>query len=69
LLGWANQVFVMERRLVKALERRFGTLPVENMLVNLDVPDDFQFMQPELVDILLKRLRSYLGEPDSPRAQ
>ena len=63
LLTWANSVFIMERRLVTLLRRRFEPLLTDKELVCLDVPDDFQFRQSELVVILVERLTPYLGQP------
>jgi predicted protein tyrosine phosphatase len=63
LLAWADVVFVMERRLRRLLRRRFSEALEGKQLVCLDVPDDFQFQQPELVAILIERLAPYLGHP------
>jgi predicted protein tyrosine phosphatase len=63
LLSWADVIFVMERRLRGLLRRRFGALLEGKELVCLEVPDDFQFMQPELLAALAERLTPYLGQP------
>jgi predicted protein tyrosine phosphatase len=65
LLAWADVIFVMERRLRGLLRRRFATLLEGKELVCLEVPDDFQFMQPELLAVLAERLTPYLGQPVS----
>ena len=31
----------------------------------LDIPDDYQFMDPELVDLLQERIESYLNEHEA----
>ncbi len=61
LLAWADLVFVMERRLVKMLRRRFRATMLEKELICLAIPDDYQFMQPELQTVLRERLAPYLG--------
>jgi predicted protein tyrosine phosphatase len=63
LLAWADVVFVMERRLRRLLRRRFAAALAGKELVCLDVPDDFQFQQPELVAVLTERLAPHLGLP------
>jgi predicted protein tyrosine phosphatase len=63
LLAWADVVFVMERRLIRLLKRAFGLAISEKEVVCLAVPDNYQFMQPELQAILIERLVPYLGEP------
>jgi predicted protein tyrosine phosphatase len=63
LLGWADVIFVMERRLRKMLRRRFPDAIAAKDVVCLDVPDDYQFMQPELLAVLRQRLEPHLGPP------
>jgi predicted protein tyrosine phosphatase len=53
----ANVIAVMERRQLARLKRAFGPLLRGKRLVCLDIPDDFQFGQPELVELLTERLR------------
>src|SRR5262245_53809856 len=61
LLEWADVVFVMERRLEKMLRRRFPGAACE--VICLDIPDDYQWMQPELLEVLTERLLLHLGPP------
>jgi predicted protein tyrosine phosphatase len=63
LLAWADVVFVMERQLGRLLRRRFATALQGKERVCLEVPDDFQFLQPELVTVLAEQLVPYLGQP------
>lgn len=65
LLAWADVVFVMERRLRGLLRRRFRAVLAGKELVCLDIPDDYQFQQPELMVILAERLSPHLGPPVS----
>jgi hypothetical protein len=68
LLTWADIVFVIERRLLRLLRRRFATAMTDKPLVCLDVPDDFQWGQSELVAILTERLAPHLGPPANAEA-
>jgi predicted protein tyrosine phosphatase len=61
LLAWADTIFVMQRRLVKMLRQRFDAVLLGKEVVCLRVPDDYQFLQPELLTILVERLTPYLG--------
>ncbi len=63
LLAWADAVFVMEERLLGLLQKGFRKTLERKELVCLDVPDDFQYQQPELVAVLTDRLVPYLGQP------
>jgi predicted protein tyrosine phosphatase len=64
LLVWADVVFVMEARIEKQLRRRFAEQLEGKKLICLDIPDDFQFMQPELLVALTDLLTPHLGEPN-----
>jgi predicted protein tyrosine phosphatase len=52
----------MERWLRGVLRRRFGADAVKE-IVCLNIPDDFQYMQPELVTLMTERLTPFLGPP------
>jgi predicted protein tyrosine phosphatase len=54
-LEWATHIAVMERRQMSRLRRAFPKLVAGRKLVSLDIPDDFAFMQPELVAMLQQR--------------
>lgn len=64
LLRWADRVFVMDeagdqhRTLIRI---RFPD--VERPVVDLEVEDRWRRGNPELVSLLLRRLRSHLGAP------
>ena len=60
LLTWADQVFCMERRHAARLRERFGPASTGKQIVCLDIPDDYAFMDPELVDLLTAALSEYL---------
>lgn len=63
LLVWADIVFVMELRLEKLVRRRFAPDLGDKPLICLTIPDDYQFMQPELLALLTERLTPHLGAP------
>nr|WP_301295399.1 low molecular weight protein tyrosine phosphatase family protein [Pseudomonas nitroreducens] len=59
-LEWADLVFVMERRHRQALLRRFAEAMRGKRLVCLDIPDDFAYLQPELVVLLERKAGPFL---------
>src|SRR4051794_20637732 len=61
LIAWTQVIIVMERRLRTLMRRRFAAALSGREIVVLDVPDDFQFMQPELVALLRERLEPLPG--------
>jgi len=65
LLAWADVVFVMEMRLDRLIRKRFAAALEGKAVVCLEIPDEYQFMQPELLAVLTERLTPHLGVPGS----
>jgi predicted protein tyrosine phosphatase len=59
-LRWADRIFVMERRHRDQLIERFGRGGRLPPVTVLDIPDDFQFMDPDLIELLKQRLSAEL---------
>jgi predicted protein tyrosine phosphatase len=59
LLRWAHVVFVMEQRHREKLKRWRMHMNGQRV-VCLGVPDDYAFMQPELVDLLKQKVTPFL---------
>jgi predicted protein tyrosine phosphatase len=51
-LGWADLVFVMEKRHLSRLRQRFGDALDGKRVVCLYIPDDYAYMDEALVDRL-----------------
>jgi len=60
-LGWADVVLVMERRHTELLQQKFREELAGKRIINLRIPDKFQFMDHILLDLLRERLREQLG--------
>lgn len=60
LVEWADLICVMEARHRRVLTRRFGRWLRGKRLVVLDIPDRFEAMDPELVDLLRARVTPHL---------
>lgn len=66
LLEWADVAVCMEKRHRDVLRQRFnGALP-DDRLLTLGIPDDYEFMDPELID-MLQRLVPWRLERVTPR--
>lgn len=63
-LQWADVVLVMESRHRAQLRERFGRELGGVRIEVLDIPDDYEFMDPELVELLQLRVAEQLG-PDA----
>ena len=59
-IGWADIVFVMEKSHLAKLRSRFPEALVGKQIIALHIPDDYEFMQPELLDELRARLDSFV---------
>lgn len=62
-LVWTDIIFIMERRHRTMLGRKFGPALRGKNVVMLDIPDRFDPMQRELVELLLCRVPQFLGVP------
>ncbi len=56
LLRWADLVLVMEHEHRQRLRETFGEVMQEVRVEVLDIPDDFQFMDPALVELIRERV-------------
>lgn len=59
-VAWAKVIFVMESRHKKRLQRMFSGLLAQKRVVVLGIPDDYGFMQPELMALLTFKVTPYL---------
>jgi predicted protein tyrosine phosphatase len=51
-IGWASVILVMEEKHKSRLKAEYGRLLTGRAIHVLDVPDDYKYMDPELVDLL-----------------
>jgi predicted protein tyrosine phosphatase len=60
-LHWADVIFVMEldqkRQILKMHPEAVGHRPIHVM----DIPDEYPFMDPELIDLIVSGVRARLG--------
>ncbi len=61
LIEWADVVFYMERTHKNRVSKRFRVLLHGKRNVVLGIPDNYDFMDPELVRILRRRVCRSLG--------
>lgn len=59
-IGWADLIFVMEKSHLTRLRRKFGEALDGKKIVTLHIPDDYQFMQPELIDELSVKVAPHI---------
>jgi len=59
-IQWADVIFVMEEKHKSRLKVQFTRLLDYKNIQVLDIPDEYQYMNSELVDIIQQSVGSYL---------
>lgn len=65
-LGWADIIFCMEKSHLDRLRRKFPEALHGKQVVCLHIPDEYQFMDPHLIEEFHARLAPYVSLPDQP---
>lgn len=60
IVEWADIIFTMERSHQTKLQQRFRKSLKAKRVINLGIPDEFRFMDPDLVAILKKRVTPHI---------
>ena len=59
-VGWADLIFVMEKRHLHRVQAKFGDTLIGKQIVCLNIPDDYQYMDEELIDRLQSGIQPYI---------
>lgn len=60
-IQWADIIFVMEKMHRSKLSKNFQPWLKQKRVVCLDIPDEYEYMEPSLVDLLKKKVLPLLG--------
>lgn len=60
LIEWADVIFVMERSHRNRIQRKFKCQLNGKRMVVLGIPDDYDFMDPDLVELLKRKVAPLL---------
>ncbi|WP_289029117.1 phosphotyrosine protein phosphatase [uncultured Paraglaciecola sp.] len=60
-IQWADVIFVMEEKHKDRLKAEFTRLLNYKEIKVLDIPDEYQYMDKELIEIIEQTVGSYLG--------
>lgn len=63
LVEWADIIFVMEQKHHQKLKEKFPSQLQGKRVVCLDIEDEFEYMDPELVETLRMAVGPYLLQP------
>lgn len=61
LIEWADTICVMETGHKKKITQKFGTLLRNRKVRNLAIPDNYRFMEPDLVAIIKAKFPAYFS--------
>jgi predicted protein tyrosine phosphatase len=59
-LGWADLIFVMEKRQLHRLQTKFREEIAGKRIICLYIPDDYEYMDEELIDRLRTGVAEYI---------
>lgn len=62
-IGWADILFVMEKSHLNKLRQKYPEAMQGKQIVTLLIPDDYELMQPELVEDLWAKVAEYVQLP------
>ncbi|MEG4446958.1 methyltransferase domain-containing protein [Microcoleus sp. AT9_B5] len=65
LVGWADLIFVMEKKHGDRLRSKFPESLEGKKVICLQIPDNYQYMEPELVELLQAKLNPYMEMPEN----
>jgi predicted protein tyrosine phosphatase len=60
LINWADRIFVMEKRHSAIIQRNYPDEIEGKSMVVLHIPDDYQYLDQELIEILESKLSEYI---------
>jgi predicted protein tyrosine phosphatase len=64
-LSWANIIFVMENKHRSRITRQFRDAIRDTQLHVLEIPDDYEFMDSELIEVLQDRVEAYFRDQET----
>lgn len=59
-LEWADLIFVMEKKHKTKIQQRFKAVLDGEKIIALNIPDEFDYMEPALIELLEKKIMPYL---------
>ena len=62
-IGWADVIFLMEKSHLNRIRRKMSEALMGKRVIVLGIPDDYEYMQPELIDELEGKVSQHLSLP------
>jgi predicted protein tyrosine phosphatase len=64
-IGWADLIFVMEKSHLNRIRERFPDALEDKKVIALHIPDEYEYMEEDLLDELRAKLAPYISLPDT----
>ena len=61
VIEWADIIFVMEKSHKRKLSQNFPRFLKDKKVICLDIPDEYEYMEPALIDLLKQKVLPLLG--------
>jgi predicted protein tyrosine phosphatase len=61
-IDWADIIFVMEKKHKERLSEKFRDILVYKSIHILDIPDEYEFMDEELIESIKNSVAPYIGD-------
>ena len=59
-IGWSDIIFVMEKKHQRRLQEKFGEQLLGKQMIRLDIPDEYEYMNEELIELLKSSVSEYV---------
>ncbi|MHA3771037.1 low molecular weight protein tyrosine phosphatase family protein [Verrucomicrobiota bacterium sgz303538] len=63
-IGWADLIFCMEKSHLNRIRLKFPEAMYGKRVICLQIPDEYEFMDPDLIEELLGKLAPYVVLPE-----
>ena len=60
LISWADMIFCMEKKNLRRIKDRYGLALADKNVICLNIPDEYGFMDEELIALLDSSVSEYL---------
>jgi len=61
MIIWADIIFVMEKKHKQRLQKKFESELLEKQIIDLDIPDNYKFMDPELIEEIKAKVSQFMN--------
>lgn len=62
MINWADIIFVMEKKHKERLLNKFPIDSQQKQIIILDIPDEYKFMDTELIEEIQTRVKPYIED-------